>query len=680
MDNNADGNTPLVGNRRLLAGRYLLLDKIGEGGAAVVYRARDERLDRIVAIKLLRPQFTTDEASRKRFLNEARTAAGLNHPNIVDIYDFGENPDGSMFIAMQYVEGQNLKDILQRRGRMTPADLVAIIPQVCNALNVAHSRGLIHRDVKPQNIMIDTQGNVRLTDFGIVKALSGPELTQTGMTFGTAAYLSPEQATGDPIGPAADIYSLGCVMYEMLCGSPPFTGDNPAVVAYKQVWEQPRPLHDWAPEAPPALESIVMRCLNKDPSRRYPSVAALAADLTALDVAFNQPTQAVALGAAQSPANTPFVPYDPTPNAELSRPIPMPAAPATPLAANSQATQVPPVKVQTTNTAGGQVTRQVDPRTNNPQSAIRTPQSTAAASRVQVVNPNSRVSNAWLPIALIVVALGIMVCAFAASQGNIFSILGGSSTPTPPLAATATSSVPEATLAPIIIATGTPEQPTDTPTAAPATEAPPTDTPQPLPTDTPPPTIEPPPTVTSELPPTDTPVVDESTPTPELPTPEPVSTPVEPTPLPTGGNSVTIDGPGFSGGYTNSTATYHGRSAEWVYGQGTDYSSMQAVFTIDEKPRGPGELTIVGVDSEDVPKTPMLIDINGKVIFEDRDPLPNDNSNGPNAPGNWGEVTFRIDPNVLQQGQNTITITNLDPSNKINYPIFIMIDSATVTW
>src|SRR5438045_3900046 len=259
MNDRPDGDTPLTDNRILLAGRYLLLDKIGEGGAAVVYRARDQRLDRIVAIKLLRPQFTTAEASRKRFLNEARTAAGLNHPNVVDIYDFGEGPDGSMFIAMQYVEGQNFKDILQRRGRMTAADLIAIIPQVCHALTAAHSRGLIHRDVKPQNIMIDKQGNVRLTDFGIVKALSGPELTQTGMTFGTAAYLSPEQATGEPIGPASDVYALGCVMYEMLTGSPPFTGDNPAVVAYKQVWEQPRPLHEWAPEVSPALESIIMR-------------------------------------------------------------------------------------------------------------------------------------------------------------------------------------------------------------------------------------------------------------------------------------------------------------------------------------------------------------------------------------------------------------------------------------
>lgn len=143
---------------------------------------------------------------------------------------------------------------------------------------------------------------------------------------------------------------------------------------------------------------------------------------------------------------------------------------------------------------------------------------------------------------------------------------------------------------------------------------------------------------------------------------------------------MTIDGLEFTGGYTNSSGTYHGRSAEWVYGQDTPYHSMQTVFNIDEKPNGPGELTIVGVDSEDAPKTQMLIDVNGSLIFEGADPLPNDNNNGPNGPGNWGSVTFRIDPNVLRQGQNTLTITNLDPSNQINYPIFIMVDSATVAW
>ena len=263
-----------------LGGRYRLLEQVGQGGTAKVFRARDQRLDRIVAVKILRRQFVHDQASRARFLNEARAAAGLAHPNIVDVYDFGEAPDGSMFIAMQFVEGQNLKDILQRRGRMTAAETVSIVRQVCGALSAAHACGLIHRDVKPQNILIDRTGHARLGDFGIVKAVSGPELTQTWMTFGTATYLSPEQATEEPIGPASDVYALGCVMYEMLSGTPPFTGDNPAVVAYKQVWEQPRPLRDLAPEVPRYLENVVMRCLQKSPRARYLTTDALSTDLS----------------------------------------------------------------------------------------------------------------------------------------------------------------------------------------------------------------------------------------------------------------------------------------------------------------------------------------------------------------------------------------------------------------
>src|SRR6476469_4543809 len=215
MSQPPDGATQRIEGEGLLAGRYSLLEKIGEGGAAEVFRARDQRLDRIVAIKILRSQYVHDQASRARFINEARSASGLTHPNIVDVYDFGEAPDGSMFIAMQFIEGQDLKEVLQKRGRMTAAETISIATQVCHALAAAHARGLIHRDVKPQNILIDRKGHARLSDFGIVKALSGPELTQTGMTFGTAAYLSPEQATGQPISPATDVYGLGCVMYEM---------------------------------------------------------------------------------------------------------------------------------------------------------------------------------------------------------------------------------------------------------------------------------------------------------------------------------------------------------------------------------------------------------------------------------------------------------------------------------
>ncbi|HET9495990.1 MAG TPA: protein kinase, partial [Chloroflexia bacterium] len=590
MHSDPEATKLIPGSDEPLAGRYRLIEKIGEGGAAEVYRARDERLGRMVAIKRLRPQFTGDDASRSRFTIEARTAAGLSHPNIVDVYDFGESPDGSMWIAMQYVEGQNLKDVLHRRGRMTAAEVVQVVQQVCAALSVAHAKGLIHRDVKPQNIMIDRAGDVRLTDFGIVKALSGPELTMTGMTFGTAAYLSPEQATGEPLSPASDIYALGCVMYEMLAGTPPFTGDNPAVVAYKQVWEQPRPLHDLVPEVPPSLESIVMRCLNKEPARRYPSTDMLAADLATMSSAFNQPTQMVPLGAAAggavaagavaggiAAADTP-VGLEATPRAEMSQPIPMPGGPQ----------HVPPVVAQTTAPAAsmpggiGQGTRPVS-APYNPAPAASTVQRAVPydtrASRVTVVDTNRRGgAGVLLPLALLLLVVLGGIIIFLASQG----VFGGTPGVTPP--ATATVEEPTATVAAIVPVTPTTATlptptmlqplPTETPTSTP------TDTPEPLPTETP----ESVPTNTPEPLPTDTP---EPLPT-ETPAPaDPTATVpvVEPPPAT---NSITLEDNAFVGGFTNPDGLYHNRTAQWVYGQGTEYSSMTAGFNIREAPRGPG--------------------------------------------------------------------------------------------
>ncbi len=689
MNSDPEATKLIPGSDEPLAGRYRLIEKIGEGGAAEVYKARDERLGRMVAIKRLRPQYTTDDASRSRFTIEARTAAGLSHPNIVDVYDFGEIPDGSMWIAMQYVEGQNLKDVLHRRGRLSAAEVVSIAQQVCAALSVAHAKGLIHRDVKPQNIMIDRAGDVRLTDFGIVKALSGPELTQTGMTFGTAAYLSPEQATGEPLSPASDIYALGCVMYEMLSGTPPFTGDNPAVVAYKQVWEQPRPLHDLVPEVPPSLESIVMRCLNKEPARRYPSTDMLAADLARMSSSFSQPTQMVPLstsGAAAgavaggvAAADTP-VSLEATPRAETSQPIPMPDAP------EHSPQPVPPVVVQTTAPAAampagvGQGTRPVSPAYGAASAAATAPPPAqniqravpydTRASRVTVVDTNRRRgSSVLVPVALLLLVLLGGLIIFAAMNGAF----GGG--PTPGAPATATVAEPTATLAAVVpvtpttatLPTPTMLQPLPTDTASPA----PTDTPEPVPTDT------------AQPVPTDTPAAIDNTPEPPSPTiPGAVTEPTATAPVvepPPAANSITLDDNAFVGGFSN-PGGYHGRTAQWVYGQGTDYSSMTAGFNIREVPRGPGALTIVGVDSEDEPKTPMRLMVNGYVLYEGPDPLPNDDQSGRDGPGNWGSYTWRIPPNLLVAGENSISIINLDPSDQINYPIFIMIDTVTITW
>lgn len=663
----------------LLATRYRLLEKIGEGGAAEVFRAIDVRLDRTVAIKLLRPQFVVDQQSRARFVNEAKAAAGLSHPNIVDVYDFGDAPEGGMFIAMQYVEGENLKDLLQQRGRLNPAEAISIAQQVCHALSAAHDRGVIHRDVKPQNILLDRAGSVKLTDFGVAKALSGPQLTQSGMTFGTAAYLSPEQATGQPVGPPSDLYALGCVMYEMLAGQPPFSGDNPAIVAYKQVWEQPRPLHDMVPEVPPSLEGVVMRLLNKDPNKRYPSAGTLAAELERLKSPSTQPTQAVLVDTMASAAAAESARPTPTflPAAELSRPVPMPIdgpQPGPP--------SVRPVRAQIAGASS--------PAAQDAQGAAAfarpAPGAQAAPAAgpyqpVQVVNVRERRGPGLLPLALLGILL-LGVCGFVAWRGRDFMSAGlpasagsgGAETPTPVAAAQAPNTSPPTPTALVPlgqVVNGSPE-------SLPATAVPPTDTPVP-PTNTPvPPTDTPvvaPPTEAAG-PPTDTP---QPVPPTEAPPPPPTDTPAPP-PVPAGANTVNLDDAAFSGGYTRADGRYHGRSAHWVYGQGTPYHTMSTTFNADNAPSGLATLTIVGIDSEDPPRTPIRISLNGVIVYEGPDPLPNDNRSGPTGPGNWGTYSWQIGPGVIAPGANTLSITNLDPSDKINYPIFFMLDSATISW
>ncbi|HEX9987340.1 MAG TPA: protein kinase [Chloroflexia bacterium] len=672
-DNN--NSTPMIEGGRLLADRYRLLEKIGEGGAAEVFRAKDQRLDRIIAIKVLRPQFTHDPASRKRFVTEARVAARLSHPNIVDIYDFGEAPGDTMFISMKYVEGQNLKDVLQKRGRLTPAETISIARQACHALSAAHAAELIHRDVKPQNILIDRAGNVNLTDFGIVKALSGPSLTQSGMTFGTAAYMSPEQATGSPIGPASDIYALGCVMYDMLTGRPPFEGDNPAIVAYKQVWEQPRPLHDLVPEVPPSLEAVVMRCLNKDPGRRYPDTRTLAAELDAISAMFNQPTQAMSLGSIMgtNPNLSAWLPAGQRPAAELSQAVPMPAAPGSPAA-------VPPVKAQSTTFSSVPV-QQVTPP---PRSAA--PYAAQPPARGVQVNVARQRRIGWLPVTLLVAA-GLVLCGLlGAWQGrDIWDNMFGATSPTPsptlPVAVVIPELSPTITIPPVL--PGDTPAPPPTETAIPPTEAPPTPV---RPTEVPP--TQAPPT---EVPPTETlpPPVPTNTPEPPSPAtpPEPTITPEPPadTPVPSDeGGRIRLDDNAFVGGFTNANRLYHGVTAMWVYGQRTAYSSMSATFSVVGAPAGPAALTIRGVDAEGAAggfaKIPIRITLNDTVLHDGPNPFPDDFANAGKGEGNWGLYTWDLAPGLLHEGSNTLTITNLTPDNRINYPMFFMLDYAIITW
>ncbi len=268
-----------VDTPRIYSGRYELTHLIARGGMAQVYRAMDRQLERPVALKVLFPELSVDRTFVERFRREAQAAANLSHPNIVPVFDWGED-DGSYFIVMEYVEGRPLSAVLRDPQRMPPRQIAIIGAGVAAALAFAHRHGVIHRDVKPGNVLITPDGDVKVTDFGIARAVNTEEsLTQTGAVMGTAAYFSPEQAEGKGVDARSDIYSLGVVLYEMAVGRPPFTGDSPVAVASKHVRDLPVLPREANPSVPPALEAVVMKAMAKNPDDRYASAEELRADL-----------------------------------------------------------------------------------------------------------------------------------------------------------------------------------------------------------------------------------------------------------------------------------------------------------------------------------------------------------------------------------------------------------------
>ncbi len=253
----------------LLNDRYRLVTPIGEGGMAAVYRAVDTRLGRDVAVKVLHSEYARDQPFLQRFQQEAEFAASLGaHPNIVAIYDIGQD-DFLHYIVMELVEGRDLKHIIRERAPLEVGEAFGITRQVASALAFAHQRGLVHRDVKPQNIMVTNGGTAKVTDFGIARSLSASQLTRTGMVIGTAHYFAPEQAQGKPASPSSDIYSLGVVLYEMLTGHVPFEADTPIGVAMQHLHSDPPSPWDYNPALSTRAGSVALRALEKDPERRY---------------------------------------------------------------------------------------------------------------------------------------------------------------------------------------------------------------------------------------------------------------------------------------------------------------------------------------------------------------------------------------------------------------------------
>ena len=615
----------------LVGGRYELGELIGEGGAAHVYHARDKVLDRVVAVKLLREEYGADEEFIARFYREARAVASLSTPNIVDIYDYGAH-DKTYFIAMQYIEGTDLKSILRRTGRLDPARVVALADDILRGLGAAHERGIVHRDVKPQNLLVRaSDGHVKLTDFGVARTLDAAQNTAVGTMVGTAHYMAPEQASGGVLGPASDLYGVGVVLFEALTGKLPYDGTAALQIALQHMRDPVPSLNAIAPEVPPALARVVERALAKDPARRYPNAEAMR-------LALHE-----ALPGVPPRVNGTF-PLD---------------------AASTNRTQVlPPGAV-----ANGAATV---PANRRP---------VAHASR-----PAARFagSGCILPLlGLLIVALLVAVVVLARSltaPGRATATIAAGIAPSPTTAAALIPVTP--TLAPPtitqVIPASTVAPPTNT--VAPPTAAVPIVVP-PTPTVPPPPATSVPPTATA-IPPTATAT--------KAPSP-PTATAVPPTPTPTprgqgsGGNgngndNLQVDNfkpDQLQGAYRRDDGKLYGLPEVALYGEGTGYNQGTVNFRANNVPDGTLTLTLIGLDDERNDRCRLQVILNGTTVFDGANTFPN-TSQGDNGEGGkeryWDKMTIRVPAGTLRNGTNTLILRNRTPGPNIGIPYILIND------
>ncbi|MFR9778537.1 serine/threonine-protein kinase [Micromonospora sp. MS34] len=389
----------MLGPGVLLGNRYRLDERIASGGMGDVWRGTDQVLGRTVAVKSLLPALLDEPGFAERFRGEARTMATINHPGVVDVYDFGSDQQIA-FLIMEYVEGDALASTLSRVGRLTPARTMALLAQAADALHAAHEKGIVHRDVKPGNLLVRPNGTLVLTDFGIARSDLVGQLTAAGSVLGTASYISPEQATGAVATPASDVYALGVVAYQCLAGRRPFEGDNPLEIAMKHVREAPRPL---PADIPPQVRAIVERALAKDPTARWPSAAALAGVARQAKLALSQQARGGA-GHAGPISGVPSSPAAPAARAQAPaapRPQPRsPASPARPPVAPRPAAVPQPVPQPRPAVAPRGAATVPPPRQHSP----------VAYARPSAAPPAPRRSRSGLWVTAVVVAVLVVLC------------------------------------------------------------------------------------------------------------------------------------------------------------------------------------------------------------------------------------------------------------------------------
>ena len=423
----------MLGPGVLLGNRYRLEERIAQGGMGDVWRGTDDVLGRTVAVKILLPALLDEPGFAERFRGEARTMATINHPGVVDIYDYGSDHQLA-FLVMEYVEGDALSRTLARVGRLTPGRTMALVAQAADALHAAHQKGIVHRDVKPGNLLVRPNGTLVLTDFGIARSAMVGQLTAVGSVLGTASYISPEQATGAAATAASDIYALGIVAYQCLSGRRPFDGDSPLEISMKHVREAPRPLPN---DIPPAVRSIVDRAMAKHPAARWPTAAALAAVARQAAAALVPPawSGASARHPNTSPGTSPTGPSTAGPGSPAAAPPHIRVSPPHPPSAAAPARPVPPAVG-----SGRPAARAAVPSAANGLAAGTHPRGAAPAAGPGPTSgygpppspgrSGGSSSRSLLIMLLVVLALVVLLCSLSMSNGNGGGSSGASAIPT----------------------------------------------------------------------------------------------------------------------------------------------------------------------------------------------------------------------------------------------------------